>query len=110
MMKHLLLLAIRIYWKIPTKWHQRCIFRETCSHYVYRIASERGFIAGLAALKERNELCRPGYVVYRSQGHYFLQTVNGTIIEEKDIAKSELTPNNKHILDLDNYTPNEVDD
>lgn len=104
-MKHLLLLAIRIYWKIPTKWHQRCIFRETCSHYVYRIASRQGFRAGMKALRQRNELCRPGYVVYRSQGKYYLRTANGSIFEEHDIALSELPPYNKKILD--NYIVNE---
>lgn len=102
-MKYLLLLAIRIYWKIPTRWHQRCIFRETCSHYVYRIASQQGFRAGLAALRERNELCRPGYIVYCSQGHYYLKTAGGTVFEEKDIALTELPPYNKKILDFDNY-------
>lgn len=102
-MKYLLLLAIRIYWKIPLKMHQRCIFRETCSHYVYRITSEEGLWAGLRALRERNELCRPGYLVYRSQGRFFLKTANGKIIQEEDIALSELPPNNQSFLDLDNY-------
>ena len=104
-MKYLLLLAIRIYWRIPTKLHQKCIFRETCSHYVYRIASNQGFLAGVAALRERNELCRPGYVVYRYQGHYYLKTANGTIVEEQDIAFSELPPKNKNIIDIDSYKP-----
>ena len=104
-MKYLLLLAIRIYWRIPTKLHQKCIFRETCSHYVYRIASNQGFLAGVAALRERNELCRPGYVVYRYQGHYYLKTANGTIVEDQDIAFSELPPRNKNIIDIDSYKP-----
>ena len=104
-MKYLLLLAIRIYWRIPTKLHQKCIFRETCSHYVYRIAGNQGFLAGIAALRERNELCRPGYVVYRYQGHYYLKTANGTIVEEQDIAFSELPPRNKNIIDIDSYKP-----
>ena len=102
-MKYLLLLAIRIYWKIPTKLHQHCIFRETCSHYVYRIASEQGIFAAFKAIRERNELCRPGYIVYKSLGHYYLKTANGTIFEEGDIALSELPPINNKILDLDNY-------
>ena len=102
-MKYLLLLVIRIYWKIPTKWHDRCIFRETCSHYVYRIASQQGFLAGLRAFRLRRQLCRPGYVVYRSQGRYYLRTSNGTVFEEDDIALSELPPHNQHILDLDAY-------
>lgn len=104
-MKYLLLLAIRLYWKVPTKWHQRCIFRETCSHYVYRIASQQGFIAGIKALLLRNELCRSGYIVYRFQGRYYLKTANGTIFQEEDIALSELPPLNHHIIDIDNYIP-----
>lgn len=102
-MKHLLMLAIRLYWKIPSRLHNRCIFRETCSHYVYRIANEHGFYSGLKALKERYELCRPNYIVYKSLGHYYLKTANGSIVEEEDIAPSELPPYNNNILDLDNY-------
>jgi len=102
-MKHLLMLAIRIYWLIPTKLHQRCIFRETCSRYVYRIASQQGFLAGIKALRERNELCRPGYIVYRLQGRHYLKTANGQVFKEEDIATSELPPYNDKIIDLDNY-------
>lgn len=100
-MKYLLLLAIRIYWKLPTRLHQRCIFRETCSHYVYRIASTQGLWAGIQAIKLRFKLCRPGYVVYKSEGRYYLKTANGVIIEEEDIAPSELPPICNNILDLD---------
>lgn len=102
-MKYLLLLAIRIYWKIPTRMHNRCIFRETCSHFVYRIASQQGFMAGIKALKLRNGLCRSGYVVYYSQGNFFLKTANGTIFSEDDIALSLLPPNNDKYLNLDSY-------
>ena len=101
-LKYLLLLAIRLYWRIPTKLHQRCIFRETCSHYVYRIASEQGFLAGIKAFKERTELCRSGYVIYKSLGRYYMKTANGTIFQEDEIALSQLPPNNCNILDLDN--------
>ena len=104
-MKYLLLLAIRIYWKIPTRWHGRCIFRETCSHYVYRIASEQGFLAGIRALQERNRLCRPGYLVYHSENRYYLKTANGQVFEEEDIALTELPPYNQNILDFDNLSP-----
>ena len=104
-MKYLLLLAIRIYWKIPTRLHQRCIFRESCSHYVYRLANEHGFFAGLKAYRERKALCRSGYVVYKSLGKYFLKTTNGCVFEEESIATKLLPPFNNNILDLDNYVP-----
>ena len=55
------------------------------------------------ALKKRNDLCRPGYVIYKSLGRYYMKTANGTIIEEEDIALTELPPNNNKILDFDDF-------
>lgn len=107
-MRKLLLLAIRFYWKIPTRLHEKCIFRESCSHYVYRMAKEQGFIVGIRAFLERNDLCRPGYVIYRSEGRYYMQTASGRIIDEKDIAQSELPPENNNIIDLDQYNVEET--
>ena len=107
-MQKLLLMAIRIYWKIPTRLHEKCIFRESCSHYVYRMAKEHGFKAGIKALRERNDLCRPGYVVYCSEGRYYLQTASGRIIDEKDIALSELPPQSNNYIDLDQYKVEET--
>lgn len=100
-MRYLLLLAIRIYWVIPTELHSKCIFKETCSHYVYRIAKQQGFIAGINALKERNELCRPGYLVYRYEGHFYLKTASGKVFAESDMSDSILPPNNSQLLDFD---------
>lgn len=100
-MRYLLLLAIQAYWLIPTRLHDRCIFRESCSHYVYRVARQRGFLAGLSALMERNSLCRPGYVVYRFEGKFFLKTAGGQVFEEDDIALSLLPPLNMDYLDFD---------
>ncbi len=100
-MRCLLLLAIRMYWLIPTRLHDKCIFRESCSHYVYRVAKQRGFIAGLAALRERNGLCRPGYAVYHFEGKFYLKTAGGQVFEEDDIAISLLPPRNTNYLDFD---------
>ncbi len=100
-MRYLLLLAIRAYWLIPTRLHDKCIFRESCSHYVYRVARQRGFLAGLSALRKRNALCRPGYVVYRFEGKFFLKTAGGQVFNEDDIALSLLPPRNTNFLDFD---------
>lgn len=100
-MRYLLMFAIRIYWRIPTKLHQKCLFKETCSHYVYRIAKHQGFIAALAALKERNDLCRPGYIVYKSMGTYYLKTAGGKIFTEESISRHILPPHNNTYLDFD---------
>lgn len=100
-MRYLLLLAIRIYWAIPTKLHSKCIFKETCSHYVYRIAKQQGLVAGIKALKERNRLCRPGYVVYRFDGRFYLKTTDGHVFGQESISVFILPPKNSSFLDFD---------
>lgn len=103
-MRFLLLLAIRIYWLIPTRLHSKCIFNETCSHYVYRIAKQKGFVEGIKALKERNNLCRPGYIVYRFQGRFYIRTAEGRVFGEEDISPNILPPENNQFLDFDNMS------
>ena len=61
-MSVLLRLAIRLYWRIwPAAWRRRCLYRESCSRHVYRIAAEAGFRPALRALRRRYRTCRPGY-------------------------------------------------
>jgi putative component of membrane protein insertase Oxa1/YidC/SpoIIIJ protein YidD len=100
-MRYLLMFAIRIYWRIPTKLHDKCIFKETCSHYVYRIAEHQGVIPALKAFKERNRQCRPGYVIYRSKGKFYLKTAEGDVFEEDQISPRLLPPNKTSFLDFD---------
>ena len=100
-MRYLLMFAIRIYWRIPTKLHDKCLFKETCSHYVYRIAKHQGFKAAFKTLKERNELCRPGYVVYKSMGRFYLKTANGQVFNEEYISHNVLPPLSNSYLDFD---------
>ncbi len=60
-MRYLLLFAIRLYWLVPQKNRRRCLFKETCSKYVYRITRQQGLTEGIKALKDRHKKCRPGY-------------------------------------------------
>jgi len=60
-MRYWLLILIRLYWLIPKKYKRRCIFKESCSRYVYRIAKEKGFKKGLDGIKKRTHQCQPGY-------------------------------------------------
>lgn len=101
-MKYLLLLAIRLYWAvIPPSKRKRCIFRESCSQYVWRIADSEGFIVGINAFLFRNKHCCPGYTIYKYQGHYELKTVSGMILKEEDIAEWLLTTENPSLIDFD---------
>lgn len=61
-MKYFLIWSIRIYWKIfPEKTRRKCIFKESCSHFVYAKTKEEGLVSGLKALRMRVKQCKPGY-------------------------------------------------
>ena len=60
-MRFILLVGIRIYWMIPKIWRRECIFKESCSNYVYRITKRYGYKLGILALQKRYQKCRPGY-------------------------------------------------
>ena len=101
-MKYLLLFIIRIYWKIiPASKRKQCIFRESCSHYVWRITAEEGFISGIKALLFRNKHCCPGYAIYKYQNNFELKTINGLILKEDEIDKRLLSTNNPSLIDFD---------
>ena len=88
-MKLFLLLIIKTYWKcIPESNRKSCLFAESCSRYVYRITKDKGFWAGLKALKFRYKKCRSGYNMgYNSKdGKIELHLVGGTILREDEIS------------------------
>lgn len=61
-MRYTLLFIIQLYWLlVPKNKRRQCIFKETCSNYVYRITRQQGLRAGIAALNDRKKKCRPGY-------------------------------------------------
>jgi putative component of membrane protein insertase Oxa1/YidC/SpoIIIJ protein YidD len=86
-MKYLLLYTIEFYWKlIPDHKRKKCIFKETCSHHVYRICKEHGFKKGIKALKERYKQCRPEYVIYKSDDND-----EWVILKDKVVIERKLT-------------------
>ncbi len=90
-MKWLLLLTIRAYWVIwPTQWKRKCLFKESCSRYVYRITLTSGMTSGIKALIRRSRVCRPGYKIHATKGNLSIQFPDGTEIPEFDIASGIL--------------------
>lgn len=86
-MKFILLLLIRFYWFIvPENKRKKCLFRESCSKYVYRITDEKGLVKGISALWDRIKKCRPGYQFYRLDNSYILILKDGTTLQENDIS------------------------
>ena len=61
-MRILLIGLILAYRRIaPAALRNRCIFAESCSSFVMRVARESGVRAAFAALRLRTRACRPGY-------------------------------------------------
>lgn len=88
-MKNLLRFVIRLYWFcIPENRRRSCLFRESCSIYVYRITGENGFFEGIQAMRERFKVCRAEYKLSSENGKPVLHLCNGVKIQEEDIAIS----------------------
>jgi putative component of membrane protein insertase Oxa1/YidC/SpoIIIJ protein YidD len=90
-MNLILLGVIQLYWHlIPGQKRRHCLFRESCSRYVYRISKEKGFFSGCAALTDRIKKCRPGYELVKNGDSFQLRLKDGAIVLEEDIALSIL--------------------
>jgi len=101
-MKYLLLFTIKIYQTfIPNRFRGKCLFNESCSNYVYRVAREDGFRNGLIALKYRYRNCRPNYYLSIHKGKVLLITVDKQVIEENLINK-RILHNNENTVEQPN--------
>lgn len=86
-MRSLLLLAIHAYWLAwPARWRRACLYRESCSRYVHRVAGAEGLAAGLRALRHRFRTCRPGYGLVSRGGRTWLALADGSFLEADQVA------------------------
>lgn len=66
-MRICLLFLIKIYWFIkPKNKKASCIFKKSCSNYVYETTKNKGLIAGLKSLKFRVKNCSYGFELYKN--------------------------------------------
>ena len=91
--KYLLLIAVRAYWLAwPRNLHRPCIYRETCSHHVYRIAKQSGFAAGIRALCNRCRTCRPGYAITTREAVLGLLLRDGSFLPAEFVSEDVIAP------------------
>ena len=92
MMKWVLLNVIHFYWQLRFLRKRRtCLFKESCSHHVYRITHDSGFKAGVVALGYRISSCRPGYTFETDEeGKWVCCLKNGDKIPEALLSPSVL--------------------
>jgi uncharacterized protein len=90
-MQFLFLTAIRLYWLlIPMKNRRKCIFKESCSRYVYRICFDDGFVAGSKAFAFRFRNCRNGYMLFKNpvNGEMNALLASGIVVSGEIIVES----------------------
>jgi len=86
-MKYSLLFAIKVYQKfLRNHLGKTCLFKETCSNYVYRKTKEEGFVKGLGCLMFRIKNCRPNYYVTSRNGVILLITNQKEVVTEQEIS------------------------
>jgi uncharacterized protein len=91
-MKALLLLGIELYWRLTPEHRRRsCVFRESCSRHVYRIARDSGVRAGVSALWHRSRRCR-GVSLEASPEGLVLRLRDGSVLNKSEASETLLRP------------------
>ena len=83
-MKYLLLLVIKFYQTfIPKRFRGKCLFKESCSNYIFRTVKNEGTVKGLIAFRYRYHNCRPNYYLIKENGKLLMITAKHNVIEEE---------------------------
>ncbi|WP_370632793.1 membrane protein insertion efficiency factor YidD [Pedobacter sp. MC2016-14] len=88
--KILLLLLIKAYWAmIPRAKRRSCIFKISCSQYVYQKTTKYGLYEGLRAFRYRFYNCRSGFHVFEHPSELTTLMIlrNGEIISQNEISE-----------------------
>lgn len=98
MMKNLFLILLKIYQLfVPKRFRRKCLFKESCSNYVFRITKENGFNTGIDALKFRIRNCNRNYSIVENKSSFLLITAQYEVIEEEFISE-QIIKNEKENL------------
>jgi uncharacterized protein len=90
---------------VPEKKRRSCLFKETCSHYVYRHTTEDGFFKGVIALRQRTKKCRKGYQLYTGLEGFEMELADGTVLKEDEISPRILEPIFKEVQKIFEQSP-----
>ncbi len=89
-MRYLILLVIKMYWLlIPQSNRRKCIFKKSCSNYVFETTQKEGFIKGLKAFQFRYHNCRGNFQVFKNPINDKIQILlpSQIIVEREEIAE-----------------------
>jgi len=89
-MKYVLLFLIRLYWQVvPEKKRNRCLYKTSCSRYVYDVTLKQDIVDGVKALMVRVRTCnRHHEVVYLKEENVFvIRLKDGTMLQHAEISE-----------------------
>lgn len=90
-MRLILIVIIKLYWLlIPKHRRRRCLFKKSCSIYVYEITKSEGLISGLGALRYRINNCNSHYNIMKINGEKVLVSKTNKVFNKKQINTSIL--------------------
>jgi putative component of membrane protein insertase Oxa1/YidC/SpoIIIJ protein YidD len=90
-MRIFLLLIIKVYWVlIPKSKRRKCLFKTSCSNYVYKVTKNEGLFAGIKALRFRVKNCNPNYNIINVNNESLLITSTNKVFKEQEIRNSIL--------------------
>ncbi|MEN2487062.1 membrane protein insertion efficiency factor YidD [Flavobacterium sp. B11] len=93
-MKYIILLIIRMYWiLIPQSKRRKCIFKKSCSNYVFETTQKEGLISGLKAFRFRYNNCRNGFQIFKNPVTNKIQIILPSliIVEKEEISERLIT-------------------
>lgn len=79
-----------MYWNlIPACKRKKCIFKKSCSNYVFEITQKEGFIKGLKAFQFRYKNCRGNFAIFKNPLTNEIQMIlpSQIIINRDEIAE-----------------------
>ena len=88
MVRFVLLLVIRLYWTlVPARWRRSCLFRVSCSHFVFDALMSQGVSAGCRAFALRWRRCRAGFHVELDNGRVVVRCADGSTCEPNEVVE-----------------------
>jgi len=78
--------AIEYYWKnVPADKRRVCIYKVSCSKFVYDKIETRGFISGVKAYLSRIKNCNAHYSISKVNDEIQIKTKSGIFLYEEQI-------------------------
>ncbi len=78
-----------MYWAIiPASKRKPCLFRVSCSNYVFNTTIEKGLLRGIKALIHRYKNCRPGYQIMNIDGEVHMISANHEMFPIRDLRET----------------------